>query len=69
MGLIDEKSTDDGGLPLPKPGEHIFVADKVSWLELPEDGLTRYPVFDPPFEQRLQEWKSAGCPKRTDVVD
>ena len=53
-GTID-KSTE----PLPRPQEHIFLQEKASWFELPDDGLERFAAFSPPFQKELDEWKQA----------
>lgn len=40
-GTIDEKP----GMEIPRPTEHIFLAEKASWFDLPEDQLKRADQF------------------------
>ena len=50
-------SVDESQEALEPPKEHIFVQEKASWFELPEDGATRHEKFDPPFHDMLHNWK------------
>jgi hypothetical protein len=55
---------------LPKPCEHIFVVDKANWWNFPsDDTLPKWQQFDQPFQQKLQDWQTMGCPRRSDVGD
>jgi hypothetical protein len=52
-------TVDKSAKPLPRPKDHIFVEEKASWFELPDDGLERFDEFRPPFRDRLDEWRQA----------
>ena len=44
---------------LPKPGEHIFLQSKASWLSLPaDDTLAKYDRFPPNFQDDLDRWRA-----------
>ena len=54
LGLVDEDSIVG---EMPRPTAHIFVAEKVSWLPLPEDGSKRSDRFNRSFVDLLEQWK------------
>lgn len=66
MGIVDDHSV--VGL-MPKPKEHIFLREKAAWWRMPEDdGLARHDAFNEPFQKRLKEWITKGCPARAEVT-
>lgn len=54
---------DGSTAPLPQPGEHIFLSEKASWFNLPQDGINRFDEFDPPFQRKLETWKKEHLDK------
>jgi len=55
-GSITENTMKDA---LPKPDHHIFVAEKASWFDLPEDGLPRHDYHTDSFQEGLDAFKKA----------
>jgi hypothetical protein len=53
-GSIDESSVKGS---LVKPCEHIFLAEKAEWFEVPNDGASRYETFPGGFEEKLEGWR------------
>jgi hypothetical protein len=35
----------DGETQIPRPSHHIFLAEKATWYEIPEDGAQRWDVW------------------------
>lgn len=65
LGVIDDASVES---TMPKPKEHIFLREKACWFSLPDDGgLDRCDGFNEPFQLRLQDWITRGCPQRVDM--
>ena len=50
-GTIDESV---GSLKLVK---HIFLKEKASWFDVPDDGTEKYDGFDPTSEEMLRKWR------------
>lgn len=55
VGTIDEDSLTE---QLRGPSNHIFVAEKASWFNIPNDGLPRYETFSPEFMKMLDAWRN-----------
>lgn len=47
---VTAAAIDQAAAPLGPPGFHIFVTEKPSWYQIPEDGLPRYDHFTPGFQ-------------------
>ena len=46
---------------LPQPNEHIFLAEKAPWFQLPDDGLARFEKFGDLEERKhVQELGKKG---------
>lgn len=52
--------TIDDGIKIPKPAEHIFLKEKATWYDLPDDGLARFDMLPPPFQAKLDAWRAHG---------
>ncbi|CAI7604652.1 unnamed protein product [Penicillium glandicola] len=39
------RTLDEGKTQIPLPSHHIFLSEKASWFELPEDGAKRWDKF------------------------
>lgn len=54
---VTASSIDDSRLPLRKASEHIFLKEKATWLDLPDDdGADRFEGMPPEFEVILNRW-------------
>ena len=53
---VTASSIDDSRLPLRKASEHIFLKEKTSWADLPDDGADRFEGMPPAFEVILNQW-------------
>jgi hypothetical protein len=42
VGTLD----DDGKISVPRPTAHIFLKEKASWFEVPDDGAKRFQGWD-----------------------
>ena len=58
---IAASTIDKSTAPVPQPEEHIFLNEKASWFQMPDDGLSRFDEFDPSFQDKLNRWKKAQC--------
>jgi hypothetical protein len=53
-GSIEEESVTG---KLPKPGCHIFLAEKAGWFEVPDDKLERFKGFsDETYDKKIEGW-------------
>ncbi|KAJ5148729.1 hypothetical protein N7448_000307 [Penicillium atrosanguineum] len=41
-GTMDDDDDDDGKTVVPRPAAHIFLGEKASWFEVPDDGAERF---------------------------
>jgi hypothetical protein len=41
---------------LPRPEHHIFLREKASWFEVPDDGLVRWDGFTADMEEMYNKW-------------
>ncbi|KAK2763886.1 hypothetical protein FQN54_009504 [Arachnomyces sp. PD_36] len=57
-GTIDDESLKEGGekKELPRPAHHIFLREKASWFEVPDDGLERWEGFTAEMEELYNLW-------------
>lgn len=53
-GTINDDDGGDGRGKIPKPRAHIFVKEKASWFEIPEDGAERWDAYTPDVEEALR---------------
>ncbi|KAJ5601739.1 hypothetical protein N7510_011273 [Penicillium lagena] len=42
LGIAVGTLDDDGSVQVPPPASHIFLKEKASWFQLPDDGAKRY---------------------------
>lgn len=52
MGVIDQIN-----VPLPTAKVHIFVKEKASWVDVPNDGAARHDFHSTNFQKLIDEWR------------
>lgn len=55
VGSIDEESIAPDRRSCLKPKQHIFLKDKPSWFEVPDDGAERHDAHAEAFQRLLDE--------------
>ncbi|ETN40877.1 uncharacterized protein HMPREF1541_05157 [Cyphellophora europaea CBS 101466] len=58
VGIASATLDQDYGVSL-APSKHIFLKDRPTWFQVPDDGAKRYDEHEADFGRQIREWRDA----------